>query len=423
MEGNFRSRSELSNARRRVVVTGLGALSAAGLNKEALWDSLLTGRSGIGPITRFDPTGMASRIAGEVRGFDPVNTIDARLKPRRMSRQTQLGVAAAMQALEDAGVHEHTFADKAVDVVMGVSTSSSETIIEGALLVERGGPGQATPWRLFAAGPQPLPSAVATMITAKRISAHAISSACAAGIDAIGEAFHRIRDGQIDAAVCGGADAPISKTPMAEFTLAGLSSTQNDEPNRASRPFDRERDSGVLAEGGAAVVLETLESARARGVKCYLEILGYQAGMDSDENYPCGGLTDTMSLALSDAACRPEEVDFISAWGCGHPVLDSIETDAIKRVFKKRAYEIAVGSIKGVVGNPGAAAGPMQIVSLALTYQHGILPPAVNYRHQDVRCDLDYVLTKRRVALRRALLNAHGLGGGNGSMIISGLPS
>lgn len=422
MGSSFRSHDRLRR-RRRVVVTGLGALSAAGLNKEALWESLLAGRSGIGPITRFDPTGMASRIAGEVKGFDPVATIDARLKPRRMSRQTQLGVAAAMQALKDAQVNDHTFADCNVDVVMGVSTSSSEVIVESAFIVERSGPAQVPAWRLFAAGPQPLPASVASLISARSVAAHAVASACAAGIDAIGEAFDRIRCGQVNAAVCGGADAPVSRSPMAEFSAAGLSSTRNHEPEKASRPFDRERDTGTLSEGAGAVVLESLESARARGAKIYLEILGYHAEMDSDASAPCDGMESTMLRAMHDAACLPEHVDFVSAWGSGHPVLDHMESEAIKQVFRRRAYDLAISSIKGVIGNPGAAAGPLQVAALALTYQHGLIPPLTNYKYADINCDLDYVIGKPRFAhLRCSLINSHGLGGGNGTLVIAPPP-
>lgn len=421
MDSSFRSYRDPLRARRRVVVTGLGAISAAGLNKEALWESLLAGRSGIGPITRFDPAGMVSRIAGEVKGFDPVAVLDPRLRPRRMSRQTQLGVAAAAQALKDARVGPETFANRDVDVVMGVSTSSSEVIVEGAMLVNRQGPTQATPWRLMAAGPQPLPATVAGLLNARRVAAHTVASACAAGIDAIGNAYNRIRTGQVDAAICGGADAPISRTPMAEFAAAGLSSTRNEEPHLASRPFDRERDSGLLAEGAAAVILETLDDARTRGARCYLEILGFHACMDTDEYHSCDGLEGSMRNALIDAACAPEQIDYISAWGSGHPVLDQVETEMIKNVFGKRAYHLSVGSIKAITGNPGSAAGPLQLVASALCFRHKLLPPTANYKHFDVGCDLDYVYGEPRPAvLRRVLINAHGLGGGNGSLVVSG---
>lgn len=424
MDSSFRSRRDPLRARRRVVVTGLGAVSAAGLNKEVFWENLLAGRSGIGPITRFDPTGMSSRIAGEVKGFDPVTMLDPRLKPRRMSRQTQLGVAASVQALQDAGVGPTTFADRDVDVVMGVSTSSSEVIVDGAMLVEREGPMQATPWRLMAAGPQPLPATVAGLLAARRVAAHAVASACAAGLDAIGEAYNRIRTGHVDAAVCGGADAPISRTPMAEFSAAGLSSIRNEEPHRASRPFDRERDSGLLAEGGATVVLETLEAARARGARCYMEILGFHACMDPDENHACDGMAGAMRDALFDAACPPGQIDYISAWGSGHPVLDRVETEMIKAVFGARAYQVPVSSIKGIIGNPGSAAGPLQLIAVAMSYLHRLLPPTANYEHLDVGCDLDYVAGQpRRAMLRCTMINAHGLGGGNGSLVVSGPPS
>ncbi len=211
---------------------------------------------------------------------------------------------------------------------------------------------------------------------------------------------------------------------MAEFAAAGLSSTRNDEPTKASRPFDRERDTGALAEGGGAVVLETLDSARARGAHIYLEILGYHAEMDANEFSPCEGLASTMRQALENAACSRSTIDYISAWGCGHPTLDLMEVAAIKEVFRERAYHLAVGSIKGVIGNPGAAAGPLQVVALAMSYQFGLLPPLANYTHQDILCDLDYPSGQpRRARLRHALVNSHGLGGGNGTLVVSGPPA
>ena len=341
-----------------------------------------------------------------------------------MSRQTQLGVAASIQALQDAKVGPETFADCDVDVVMGTSTSASDTMIDGAMIVELQGPAQATPWRLMAAGPQPLPATVANMIVANRVAGHAVASACAAGIDAIGEAYDRIRAGQVDAAVCGGADSPMTKTMLAGFSMAGMSSTRNEEPIRASRPFDRERDSGIIAEGAGAVVLETLERAQARGARCYLEVLGYHAAMDTGEDTPGDGLEHTMYGALLAASCPSVQVDYISAWGPSHPELDQAETQAIKRVFGMRAHALTVGSIKGVIGNPGAAAGPLQTVAVALSYQHGLVPPTANYEHSDIACDLDYTGGRpRRLALRRTLINSHGMGGGNGSLVVAGPPA
>ena len=408
---------------RRVVVTGLGALSAAGLTKEALWESLLAGRSGIGPVTRFDASGMSSRIAGEVKDFNPIHTIDPALKPRRMSRQTQLGVAAAMQAIKDAQLTPAFLKNRAVATIIGVASGSCEMVSDSALMVEKHGPLHASRMAVGSATPQATSAAVSRLFEAKQNLVVGVSSACAAGLDAVGKAFHMISSGRVDLAICGGADAPISRTPMAEFSASGLLSTHNHEPLRGGRPFDRERSGGVIAEGAAVAILETLDSARARGISCYMEICGYDSCIDSGDDQPGSGLEPAMQGALVHGSCTPDEIDYISAWGPGDPIFDHCETRAIKNVFGPRAYQIAVSSIKGVIGNSLAGAGPLQMTALAFAFRDRMIPPTCNYEHSDIFCDLDYVRnTPRRANLRRALINAHGVGGGNSCLLVSGPP-
>ncbi len=408
---------------RRVVVTGLGALSAAGLTKEALWESLLAGRSGIGPVTRFDASGMSSRIAGEVKDFDPAKVIDLALKPRRMSRQTQLGVVAAMQAIEDARLNAAFLKQQTVATIIGAATSSCEMVSETALLVEKHGPLHASRQLVGSCIPQATSSSVNKLFDAKQSLALGVSSACAAGLDAIGKAFQMVRSGHVDLALCGGADAPISRTPMAEFAACGMLSTHNHEPLRGGRPFDRERSGGVIAEGAAVLVLESLESARARDADCYLEIVGYDTCMDYADDLPGSGLESTMLGAMHNGSCSFETVDYISAWGPGDPVFDHCETRAIKKVFGQRAYQIAVSSIKGTIGNSLGAAGALQAVALAISYRHRMIPPTCNWEHSDIFCDLDYVRdVPRRAHVRHALINAHGIGGGNSSLLVANPP-
>lgn len=407
---------------RRVVVTGLGALSAAGLTKEALWESLLAGRSGIGPVTRFDASGMSSRIAGEVKDFDPANTIDPTLKPRRMSRQTQLGVVAAMQAIRDAELSPAFLKARTVATIIGVASSSCEAASETAILVEKHGPLHASRQFVSASTPQATSAAVSKLFEAKQSLAVSVSSACAAGLDAIGKAFHLVRAGRVDLALCGGADAPISRTPMAEFAACGMLSTHNHEPLRGGRPFDRERTGGVIAEGAAVAVIETLDSARARGANCYLEICGYDSCVDFEDDLPGSGLEAAMQGAIMHSSASLDRIDYISAWGPGDPQFDLRETQAIKKVFGERAYHIAVSSIKGVIGNALSAAGPLQMTALAHAFRDRMIPPTCNCELSDVFCDLDYVRdVPRRANLRSALINAHGVGGGNSCLLVSGL--
>ena len=405
---------------RRVVVTGLGAVSAAGIGYPALWDSLLHCRSGIAPITRFDTTGLASRIAGEVKNFDPVRLIDARLRPRRLSRQTQFALVAAEEATRDARLQSAFLRTNRVAVIIGSANSGLEAITESALRMQQKGTMRGDPNIINQGNLQASALMVSELLQTDRAFVMGISNACISGLDAVKAGSEMIRAGRFDVVICGGTDAPISRTPWAEFTLAGLNSTRNDEPERAVRPFDRERETGLLGEGSGIVVLEEAGFAEDRGAKPYVEICGESSYLDPDSTRPSGGLAQTMRGAMDNATCSDDEINFISAWGCGHPALDRIETETIKEVFGQRAYDIPVGSIKGVIGSPLAAAGALQTVVVALSYRHSVLPPTTNWEHRDVDCDLDYIAARpRRAVLRKALINAHGVGGGNTSIVLA----
>jgi 3-oxoacyl-[acyl-carrier-protein] synthase II len=408
------------NKRNRVVVTGMGVLAPNGIGLDAFWKSILAGRSGIGPITLFDPAGLKSRIAGEVKNFRPSDHIEPELKPRRMARHTQFAYAATLMALRDAGLDFKDLPSEGpIPVVIGISTSALD-IIENVFRDSgaRGLSGVA-PSSLSASKPQAAANIIADKIGA---CAHAatISSACPSGLDAVAAATAMIRSGEAEFAIAGGADAPITQHGFASFIASGLCSTRNDEPERASRPFDLLRDSGVISEGAGMFVLENLERAQARGAKIYLEISGYATQRDLRPEDPASGLVNSMELALGNAGYGIGDVDYISAYGPSHPVLDAAEIRFIKQVFGKRANSVPISSIKGVTGNPLAAGGPLQIAACGMSFRDQRIAPTANYEVPDPECDLDVVPNRSRKAkLDCILMNVRGLGGSASSLVVN----
>ena len=409
--------------RNRVVITGMGVIAPNGTGLEAFWDSLLSGRSGIGPITLFDPTGLRSRIAGEVKNFDPLDYIEPEQKPRRMARHTQLAYAAAMMAIEDAGlkINESDFPSP-TPVIIGVSTSAMDIIERSISDSEERGPNLISPTAVGSLTPQAVANVIADRV-GRQADAETVSSACPSGLDAVVLAAAMVQSGEAELAIAGGADAPIVRHTFAAFTAAGLSSCRNDEPEKASRPFDHERDTGVISEGAGIFILENLERAQARGARIYLEICGYAKQRDNGPTEPASGLASSMRLALANAQRTIDDVDYIAAYGPGHPVLDAAEVRYIKEVFGRRAYSIPVSSIKGVTGNPLAAGGPMQIAACALSFRDQRIAPTTNCDVADPHCDLDFVpKTSRRAKLDCILLNVRGLGGGASSLVMQRSP-
>jgi 3-oxoacyl-[acyl-carrier-protein] synthase II len=405
--------------RNRVVITGMGILAPNGIGNEEFWESLVAGRSGIGPITLFDASDLKSRIAGEVKDFDPHNYIEAELKPKRMARHTQFAYAATMMALEDAGL-EISEADfpSPTPVVVGVSTSALDVIENVFRTSDNRGIDAISPTALGASKPQAAANVIADRIGA-RANAATVSSACPSGLDAIALAAAMIRSGAAELAIAGGADAPVTKHGMASFIATGLSSFRNGEPEKASRPFDMERDTGVISEGAGMFVLENLERAQARGARIYLEITGYATQRDRAPDDPASGLADSMRLALANAGRSENDVDYISAYGPGHPVLDAAEVRYIKEVFGERAYSIPISSIKGVTGNPLAAGGPLQLAACALSFRDQVIAPTTNCDLPDPECDLDFVpLRARKAKLNCILMNVRGLGGSASSLVV-----
>lgn len=404
--------------RTRVVVTGLGVVAANGIGIDAFWKTLLSKRSGIGPITLFDASDLKSRIAGEVKSFDPSKYLNSSIKTKRMARHTQFAVVATHLALQDAQFNpqEHDFSVP-LPIYLGVSTSSMQMIESGTEQLSKSGPRAVSPHVVPASPPQATASAIADMLNVPAQTT-TISTACPAGLDAIAAATQFIQSGRSQVALAGGADSPLTRLSSAVFSAIGLISTQNDEPEKASRPFSKEN-SGVIAEGSGMVFLESLEHAVARGAKPYFEITGYASCMDHSREEPGSGLENTMRMALANAGKRVEEVDYICAHGAGYVLGDRTETKTIKKVFSDLAYRIPVSSIKGVTGNPLAAAGPFQIVASGLAIKKGFIPPTTNCDEPDELCDLDYVAEgSRRADLNCLLINCHGVAGTNSSMVI-----
>ncbi len=403
----------------RVVVTGLGAVAPNGIGKDAFWSTLVKGTSGIGPITLFDARQHPCRIAGEVKSFDPAIHIGPGINGRKVARQTQLALAATLLALQDASLSKDYLATQfPVPLLLGIGCAPMDIIEEGMTRLLQKGPNRVPSYTVHSGQPHHAASVVAQhfpLIT----QSTTISSACAAGLDAIALAADLIRRGKADVALCGGTDAPISSMTFACLAKTGLMSLRNETPEKASRPFDFDRDSGVISEGAGMVILENLEHALGRGARPYLEITGCASLVDPDLDVPGCGLEGTMSQALANAGKRPVDIDYICAHGPGHPVMDRLETVMIKTVFGDTAYRVPISSIKGVIGNPLAAAGALQIIACALAMKYDLIPPTANLEKPDPDCDLDYVpLTARHSRITTILINAHGIGGGNSSMIV-----
>ncbi len=404
----------------KVVVTGLGVVAPNGIGKEAFWETLLAGRSGIGPITLFDASEHPCRIAGEVKNFDLnalVEGVNGNLK--RIARQTQLALAAASLALKDARVSPDSLGqDTPFPLLLGIGCAPMDIIEEGMSRLLRHGPMRVPSYTVHSGQPHHAASHVAKHISVLTQSI-TISSACAAGLDSIAMAADRIRSGTASIALCGGTDAPISPMTFACLAKTGLLSLRNDTPEKASRPFDMDRDSGVISEGAGMVVLESLPHALARNATIYLEVKGHASCVDPDMDISGCGLEYTMLQSLANACMRAEAIDYISMHGPGHPVMDRIETELVKKVFGTHAYRIPASSIKGVTGNPLSAAGAMQVIACALSMRDNLIPPTANLEKPDPACDLDHVpLTPRHQRIDTALINSHGIGGGNCSMIV-----
>ena len=390
----------------RVVITGMGVVAPNGIGLDAFWDSLINCKSGIGPITLFDSTGLRCQIAGEVRGFNPHDYMDPALKPeRRMSRASQFAIAAARMAFQDASF-DYKNAGR-IPVVMGVSTTAMDL---------RAQPSR--PWSAVAGVPHAVGSAI-TYTLGFSAELTTVSDGCASGLDSIAVAAHKIKQGQFDVALAGGADSSMERYSFECFDKSRKISVRNDEPRRASRPFDFERDGGVVAEGSGVVVLENLEHALARGAIPYAEIVGYGSAADASCSEEGAGMQNAMELALLNASLSPTDIDVISAHAPSDSHMDAIEVNAIKKIFGEHAYKIPVTSIKGVTGNALGAGCAHQFIAAALSMKYSFVIPTANLEVADPLCDLDHVpLAGRRQNLQYCMIDTHGFGRGNSALVI-----
>ena len=405
---------------RRVVVTGLGVVSPLGTGVEKNWQALMAGRSGIRSITRFSTEGFAVRIAGEVPDFRAEDYIEPK-EIKKMDLFIQYAVGAASMAMQDSGIQiEGEFAEN-VGVIIGVGLCGLDTIETTHKVMLEGGPRKISPFFI----PKVISNLAAGHI-AIRHGAKGVNwtptSACASGTHAIGEAFHLIRRGTQDAVIAGGAEAVITPLAVGGFASMKALSTRNEEPERASRPFDKARDGFVIGEGGGVLIIEEREHALKRGAKIHAELIGYAANGDAyhmTAPAPEGeGAARCMRLALKDAGLMPQDVDYINAHGTSTEYNDANETTAIRNVFGERAAKLAVSSTKSMTGHLLGAAGAIEGIYSVLALKHGILPPTINYETLDPACDLDYVPnTARKAEIDVAMSNSFGFGGTNACVI------
>lgn len=407
--------------KQRVVITGMGAITPIGSDLDTLWNNLISGKSGVSKVTAFDASELPTQIAAEVKDFNPEDYIDKR-DARRMDRFVHFGLAAALKALQDAGLTVGTNADpERVGVIVGSGIGGLGTWEDQHTTLLEKGPKRVSPFfiPMMIAN---MASGHISMLTGAKGPNTTIVTACATGSHSIGDSFRIIERGDADVMICGGAEAAIRLVGMSGFCALRAMSTRNDEPERASRPFDKDRDGFVMGEGAGVLVLESLEHALRRGARIYAELVGY--GMSADAYHmtdpaPGGeGAARCMRAAIKDAGLRLEEVDYINAHGTSTPVGDKSEIAAIKSVFGEHAKRLAVSSTKSMTGHLLGAAGGVEAIITALTIKHGMIPPTINVDNQDPECDLDVVPNVARHAeVRTAMSNSFGFGGHNATLI------
>jgi len=402
--------------KRRVVVTGLGLVTSVGIGVEETWQALLAGKSGIGKITLFDATDFPTQIAAEVKGFDPERFIDKK-EARRMDRFVQFGVAATDMAMRQAGFDKPFEGEMAARVatILGSGIGGLATLEDEHKTLLDKGPRRLSPFFIPMMIVNLLPGQISIRWGARGPSWSPVS-ACATGAHAVGEAFRTIQRGDADIAICGGAEAAITPLGIGGFTAMRAMSTRNDDPQGASRPFDRDRDGFVQGEGAGVLILEELEHAKKRGANILCEIVGYGANADAYHiTAPSAdGAPECIRLCLQDGGIRPEEVGYINAHGTSTPLNDANETAAIKKVFGDHARKLAVSSTKSMIGHTLGAAGGIEAVITVLAITRGVLPPTINYTTPDPECDLDYVPNvAREQRVDVALSNSFGFGGTN----------
>ncbi len=414
----------MRDGERRVVVTGMGALTPIGNDVPAFWDGLVNGRSGIGPITVFDPVNVPSKIAGEVRGFD-ADAVMPKKEVRRNDRYVHFAWAATNQAMIDAGlplpIEDEALAWR-TGAIIGSGIGGINTMIRDIIEAHDLGIDRIGPFLVTAMIPDMAAGYIAIYANARGPN-YATVSACSSSNHAIGQSLNAIRRGEADVMIAGGAEAGIGEIPVGAFcAMRALSTKRNDEPEKASRPFDAERDGFVMGDGAGVLVLEELEHARARGAAIHAEVVGYGATDDASHitlPAPGGrGAVESMRVAIADAGLTTEEIDYINAHGTSTPPNDRSETAAIKTLFGERAYRIPVSSTKSMTGHLMGAGGGIEAIACIRSIETGIVPPTINQEHPDPDCDLDYVPNEaRELEVNVAMSNSFGFGGHNATLV------
>ena len=415
----------LRAARRRVAVTGVGLVSPLATGTDATWEAIIAGRSGIGPLTRIDSEPYSAKIAGEVSDFDATVFMD-RKEARRSSLYIQFAVAAASMALTDSGFEIDDDNTKRVAVFIGCGIGGLPLIEEMKEILMKRGPRRVSPFFIPGLASNMAAGQVSIQFGAKGPNG-CPSTACTSGLHAIGEAYRQIQHGYADSAIAGGTEGVVTPLAFAGFGAMRALSTRNDEPERASRPWDKDRDGFVIGEGSGIVILEELESATARGAKIYAELVGYGMGGDAHHisaPHPEGeGAVQVMKNAILDAGLHLTDVGYINAHGTSTPLGDVSEVRAIKTLFGEHAYQLAVSSTKSATGHLLGAAGGLETGLLAIAMDRQILPPTINHDEPGEECDLDFVPNEaRQVDLEYALTNSFGFGGTNGALVLKRAP-
>ncbi len=407
--------------KRRVVVTGIGLVTPLGTGTDATWEALVTGRSGIGAITRFDASAFASQIAAEVKDFDPDRYFEPK-QAKNLDHFVQYAIVAAEMAVEQSGLALSEEDPERIGVITGCGMGGLPTIEECHQVYMEKGPRRITPFLIPRIIPN-MPSGHISMRFNAKGPNLALSTACAAGTHAVGEAFRSILYGDCDIAITGGAESVICPLAVGGFGSMKALSTRNDDPKAASRPFDRDRDGFIISEGSGMIVLEELEHALRRGAPIFAEMAGY--GQSSDAYHVAAppengeGGARCMKNALRDAGMNPDDIDYINAHGTSTPLNDRCETAAIKTVFGDHAYRLSISSTKSMTGHMLGGAGGIEAAFTALTLHNGVIPPTINLDNPDPDCDLDYVPhTARELKISTAMSNSFGFGGTNGVIIM-----
>jgi 3-oxoacyl-[acyl-carrier-protein] synthase II len=406
---------------RRIAVVGMGAVTPLGNDLPTTWAGILAGRSGVGTITQFDPSDLRTRIAAEVKDFDPTRYVEVK-EARRMDRFVHFAIAATQEAIADSGLDLSQEDPRRVGVLIGSAVGGIHVLLEQIETMQNKGTRRVSPFAITGLMLNAAAGQVSIMLGVRGPSI-GLATACATGSHSLGEAAEIIRRGDADVMVAGGSEAGIVPIAIAAFDSMHAVSSRNDEPERASRPFDADRDGFVVGEGAGIMILERMDRARARGARIYAELLGYGATDDAFHiAQPAEGgegAVESMRAALRAGNLRPEDVDYINAHGTSTRLNDAIETQAIKTVFGQHAYNLAVSSTKSMIGHLLGAAGAVEAIACAMAIHEQVLPPTINYETPDPDCDLDYVPNVARPAeVNVCLSNSFGLGGHNGTVAL-----